>query len=96
MIHYQLYAIKFSCPKKLVLKSFLDTILQSRSVCYVDIFYVMNIDKKQTFSDHLPTLSLKHIVCKRPLTAMGFSAMFTSLYLDNNIGKHCIASSPLP
>ena len=32
--NYRCHAIKYSCPKKLVLKSFLDTILQSRSLCY--------------------------------------------------------------
>ena len=32
--NYRCHAIKYSCPKKLALKSFLDTILQSRSVCY--------------------------------------------------------------
>ena len=31
--NYRCHAIKYSCPKKLVLKSFLDTILQPRSVC---------------------------------------------------------------
>ena len=31
--NYKCHAIKYHCPKKLVLKSFLDTILQSRSVC---------------------------------------------------------------
>ena len=30
---YRCHAIKYSCPKKLVWKSFLDTILQSRSLC---------------------------------------------------------------
>ena len=33
--NYRCHAIKYSCPKKLVLKSFLDTILQSRSLCIV-------------------------------------------------------------
>ena len=33
---YKCHAIKYSCPKKLVLKSFLDTILQPRSVCHVE------------------------------------------------------------
>ena len=31
--NYGSHAIKYSCPKKLVLKSFSDTILQSRSLC---------------------------------------------------------------
>ena len=31
--NYRCHAIKYSSPKKLVLKSFLDTILQPRSVC---------------------------------------------------------------
>ena len=32
--NYKYHAIKCSCPKKLAWKSFLDTILQSRSLCY--------------------------------------------------------------
>ena len=32
----------------------------------VDIFYVMNVDKKWTFLDHLPP-PLINVVCERPL-----------------------------
>ena len=39
---------------------------------YVDIFYGMNVDKKWTFLDHLPTSS-----CKRSL--------WTTPYLDTSI-----------
>ena len=35
---------------------------------FVDIFYLMNVDKKSTFLDHLPPL-LVDIVCERPPTA---------------------------
>jgi hypothetical protein len=35
--NYRCHAIKYSCLKKLVLKSFLDTILQSRSLCNVQV-----------------------------------------------------------
>ena len=35
---------------------------------YVDIFYLINADKKSTFLDYLPTSS-GYVVCERPLVS---------------------------
>ena len=39
---------------------------------YVDIFYGMNVDKKWSFSDHLPILSCKRSLWRTPNLNMWF------------------------
>ena len=60
-------AIKYSCPNKLVLKSFLDTILQSRSLCDVRNRSQTVWDQNQfNFSNQSKNLVIKmmaHTIC---------------------------------
>ena len=59
----------------------------------VDIFYGINVDKKWTFLDHLPTLSCKRSLWTTPLGSLPFlklaSKLAFSLLMINRNGKTC-------